>query len=206
MNSRVALHAGVVLLAVTTASCGDNVIVGPPQPAGPSSLTPLFVPQVAGVWGGPVTLTSIAGGTGPARTAGSLECVGAAFNAIIGESNDHTLTITQTGTDVSARLASAGTGLACTYAGRVSNGTLALDAATCTEQALILRCQPDAEGNVLVRRMELVGSSITASLDAPVRVTSVSGTAAHTYNLTGPEGNPVGSLVAHHTFGSLTRR
>ena len=206
MNSRVALYAGLVVLAVAAASCGENDFARPPQPAGPSSLTALFVPQVAGVWGGPVTLTGIAGGTGPARDAGSLECVGAAFNAVVGESNDHTLTITQAGTDVRARFTSAGTGLACTYSGRVSNGTLALDAATCDAPALVLRCQPDpTTGNVLVRRMELVGSSITATLNAPVNVTSVSGTAAHTYNLTDDDGD-VGSLVANHSFESLTRR
>ena len=53
--------------------------------------------------------------------------------------------------------------------------------------------------------MELVGSSITATLNAPVNVTSVSGTAAHTYTLT-DDADDVGSLVANHSFGSLTRR
>lgn len=206
MNTRVPLHAGLLAMVMMAAACGENLNAVPTGPTGPASLSSLLLPRVEGLWGGALTLTGVAGGTGPARNAGGLECVGAAFDAVVGESNDHSLSITQTGTSIAARLTSAGTGLACTYSGRIgSNGTLVLDASSCNATVLLLRCQPDEDGTVLVRQMHLVGSSITAALDAPVKVTSVSGTAAHTYNLTSDEGD-VGSLVANHSFTNLTRR
>ena len=209
MNTRVALPAGLFAVLMMTAACSENLDPVPTAPTGPASLSSFLLPRVDGLWGGPLTLASVAGGTGPARDAGGLECAGAAFDAVVGESIDHTLSITRTGTDVTAitaRLTSTGTGLACTYAGRIgSNGTLVLDAESCAAPVLLLRCPPNEAGVVLVREMQLVGSSITASIDAPVNVTSVSGTAAHTYNVTGNEGN-VGTLIANHIFTNLTRR
>jgi hypothetical protein len=149
----------------------------------------------------------VGAGTGPSRTAGAIECVAAAFGAVVGESIDHSLAITQTGTNVSARLTSAGTGLACTYSGRIgSNNSLSLDASSCDAEELFLRCQPDLAGNVLIRRMDLVGSSITATLDSPVNVTSITGTAAHTYNLFNEEDKGIGTLVTNHSFTNLRRR
>jgi hypothetical protein len=120
-----------------------------------------------------------------------------------GETNSHSLTIKQDGTSLTARLTSAGTGLSCTYSGRVGlNGGVVLDASACDASTLVFRC-PDGEVVDLV----LVGSSITASIDAPVSVTSLFGTAAHTYNVLEHNGrdNEQG-LVANHTFSSLTRR
>jgi hypothetical protein len=207
MTRRVALHAGVFAMIMTVVGCGDKIETTLPTPTGPTTLAPLFIPRLNGLWGGAVTLTGIAGGAGPARAAGALECVGAAFIAVMGESNDSTLSITQTSTDpraqvITARLTSAGTGLACTYTGRVgSNGYIDLQSATCEQQPLVFRCPPDANGVESVRRLTLVGSSITATFAGPVDVTALSGTAAHSYNIDG-----VGGLVANHTFTSFTRR
>jgi hypothetical protein len=82
---------------------------------------------------------------------------------------------------------------------------MVLDATQCSELPLIVRCLPDEDGNTPVRQMVLVGSSLTTSLNAPVNVTAVSGTAAHTYNVLDASGEPVGGLVAKHIF-TLTRR
>jgi hypothetical protein len=214
MNSRLALPSGLVLLAVLAASCGDKIEVGSTSPVGPSTLAPLFAPRLEGIWGGLVTLDRVVeGGNGSSRAAGDIECVGQAFNAVVGETIDTTLTITQTtGTDVTARLVSSGsldfpgTGLACAYTGRVTNRTLVLDATQCTEKQLNFQCPPAADGTVRVRIMDLVGSSITATLDAPVNVTSVSGVVAYNYNISDGDGTPRSAMVTNHRFDSLTRR
>lgn len=202
MKTRVNLCMGVFAVAIASVGCGPNLTAVPPGPStGPTTLEPLLLPRLDGVWGGNMTLTGISEGTGPARDAGSRACVGAAFDLVVGESINHSLSIKQDGTSLTARLTSAGTGLACTYEGRVgSNGGLVLDAASCDATSLVFRC-PDGQ----VLDLELVGSSITAMIDAPVRVTSITGTAAHTYNVTGGGGQDQG-LVANHSFTAMTRR
>lgn len=202
MTSRAAMLAGLFASVMATASCGKSPNQIPATPAGPSSISDLLLPRLSGVWGGDLTLTAVAGGTGPARNAGGLGCVGAAFDEVIGATSAHTLSITQSGTDVTAKLVSAGTGLACTYKGTVGSGnTLVLHAEVCTQQPLTIRCQPHPETGVEeVHEMDLVGSSLTATFDAPVNVTQITGTAAHTYNVDDA------ALVANHTFTNFTRR
>jgi len=204
MSVRFPRWAATLAVIVATAACGPT----PTTPTAPSvtTLTPLLMPKVGGLWAGTLTFTDVTGGTGIVRTAGSLECVGQTFAAVIGQSNDSSLQITQDGAKVEGRLTSSETGLACTYSGTIgANGGMALDATACSELPLVIRCMPDAQGNTPVRQMVLVGSSLTASLNAPVNVTGVSGVAAHTYNLLDPSGQPVGGFVAKHTF-NLTRR
>ena len=104
MTSRAALFAGLLASVVATASCGESVNRVPATPAGPSSLSDLLLPRLNGLWGGDLTLTEIAGGTGAARDAGALECVGAAFDDVIGEVNYNSLTITQSSTALTAKL------------------------------------------------------------------------------------------------------
>ena len=204
MKTRVNLCSGVFAVAIWAVGCGPNLTAVPPGPTtGPTTLAPLLLPKLDGVWGGDMTLTGVAGGTGPARNAGTIACVGAALNAVAGQSSNYSLSIKQTGSDLTARLTSAGTGLACTYSGRVgSNGGLVLDASACDASTLVFRC---SGGEVL--DLALVGSSITGTIDAPVSVTSITGTAAHTYNVTEHNGtdNEQG-LVANHSFTGLTRR
>jgi hypothetical protein len=205
MNSRAALIAGLVAAAMATASCGESVNgipVTPAAPTGPSSLSELLSPRLGGNWGGELRLDSVAGGTGAARTAGASECVGAAFDKVVGEKTDHTLSITQSGSDVTAKLVSTATGLACEYKGRLGSGnTFVLHADQCTEKALVFMC---ADGQT--RQLELVGSSMTATFDEPVNPKSIRGTAAHTYNVLDPKDEPVSALIANHSFQGLTRR
>jgi hypothetical protein len=158
----------------------------------------LLLPRLDGVWGGSVTFTGAAGGTGPATAAGALACVGAAYLNTVGEVTTNTLAIKQTGTSLSAKLSSASTGLSCEYTGQVgANGTLVLNADSCsTSTALEIRCPVTGE----VLSLEYKGSTITAVIDAPVAVTAITGTVAHTYNVQGQSG-----LVTNHSFSALTR-
>jgi|CXWL01.1.fsa_nt_gi hypothetical protein len=203
MTSRVGLQMGLAALLVMAAACTESGSTGP---SGPSSLSSFMVPQIDGLWGGRLTLTGVATGAGSARNAGSVECVVAAFGAIVGETVDHTLSISQSGADLTARLVSAGTGLACTYSGRIGSDTAVLAASTCGAPKLTFRCPPDSNGLVVVRQLELMGSSVTATIDAPVNVTTMSGTAAHTYNILDDAQGLIGTLVTNHRFTSLTRR
>ena len=207
MTSRAALFAGLLASAVATASCGESVNRVPATPAGPSSLSDLFLPRLNGLWGGDLTLIEVAGGTGAARNAGALECVGAAFDDVIGETNYNSLAITQSSTDLTAKLVSERTGQACTYKGTIGSGTnLVMHAEVCTPKILTIRCHPHPETGVEeVRVLDLVGSSLTASFNDPINVTQITGTAAHTYNIKSEDGD-VGSLVARHSFANFTRR
>lgn len=208
MKTRGAWAAALLALGLTAVACGENLNAPPPGPTGPSSLSPLFLPRIDGTWGGSLILTGVAGGTGPARTAAAVECVGEAFGAVIGESNEHRLSITQSGTALSATLASATTGLACSYSGRVgSAGSFQLHAFSCEPNLLLFRCPPDSNGTVLVRQMQPIGSSITATFDPAVNVATISGTVANTYNLLDEKGEGgVGTVVVNHEFTNLTRR
>ena len=223
MKSGLLLGAALVV-TVASSGCGPNVNSLPPT-VGPTTISPLLVPfrtpQIAGLWGGPVTLTGIAGGAGAARSAGALQCAGREFSAVIGESNDHTLEILQadiTRPAITARLRSAGTGLACSYTGNLgTNNSLSLDATageTCVAPRLLLRCSEivideDGEEEVIeqVVQMELIGSTISATYDtAGVNITAIRGTAAHTYNIYSDTNEPLGGLVANHAFDPLFRR
>jgi len=206
MKSRAAMLAGLFASVMATASCENSVDPIPPTPAGPSSVSNLLLPRLAGVWGGDLTLSSIGGGTGAARNAGGFGCVGAAFDEVIGEVNYNSLAITQSGTELTAKMVSAGTGLACSYTGKIGSGnTLVLHADVCTPKTLTIRCHPNPEsGAEEVFDLDLAGSSLTATFEAtgaPVDVSRIQGVASHTYNI--PEH---GSLVATHTFTNLTRR
>ena len=208
MKTRGAWAAAVLAVGLTTAACGENLNAPPPGPTGPSSLSPLLMPRIDGTWGGSLVLTGVAGGTGPARTAAAIECVGEAFGAVIGESNEYRLSITQSGTALSATLDSTTTGLACAYSGRIgAAGSFQLHASSCEPDVLLFRCPPDIDGNVLVRQMQPVGSSISATFDPAVKVATISGTVAHTYNLLDSTGEgAVGTVVVNHEFANLTRR
>ena len=206
MKTCVNLPTGLFAAAVLVAGCGPNLTAVPPTPTtGPTTLAPLLLPQLDGVWGGEMQLTGIASGTGPAREAGIHACGGDAFISVLGESNFSSLSIKQDGRELEARLASAETGLSCTYTGLVgTNGLVTLASDSCTN-GLLLRCP---NGHVV--ELEFRGSTITAQTDARIEVTSLSnGRAAFTYNITSV-GPPTPSndqgLVAHHSFTSLTRR
>ena len=197
------LVAAIIAVAGTTA-CGPDL--SSVVPVGPDTLAPLLggegqqpqsaasVAQVWGVWSGPLSLNGIIGGTGIVSDAGAIECVGEAFQAREGGDNTSSLVIDQTGAALTARLTSAVTGLAGTYAGASSSTLIVLDAASWDADELVIRC---FDGNV--RRMRLVGSSIIAPV-AEREPTMLSGSIAHTYNIFSSDNIPVGGLVARYTF------
>ena len=218
MNHSCLLRAGLLASLVACAGCGPDLAALPVTPSGPTTLTQFLVPpvpQVGGVWQGPLTLSVVGGGTGALRTAGSLDCAAAAFNQAItdgNDTNDSSLLLTEDAAGaLTAKLTSTETGLACEYKGVVSrDNTIVLSSspiagtlATCNAPTLIMRCQPDLEGNAPARQLLIQGSNITATYDGAT--STITGTASHTYNLLDAGGQPVGGLVASHTF-SLQKR
>jgi|SRR5690349_2608428 hypothetical protein len=201
MNSRAALVAGLFASVMATVSCGENVTHTPVAPTGPSSLSNLLLPRLDGNWGGELTLGGVGGGTGPAINAGGLECTAAAFDKVFGEKNDYTLVLTQAENDLTGKLVSSKTGLACEYKGRIgSNNSFVMQADSCTPKVLNFLC-PNGDGT---RTLDLVGSSVTATFDDPINPKSISGTAAYNFNINA--GAPRAALVVTQSFQSLTRR
>jgi hypothetical protein len=200
MNSRAALFAGLFASVMATASCGEDVNRIPVAPTGPSSLSELLLPRLSGNWGGELTLNGVAGGTGPAVNAGVTGCDGASFAQVLGEKNEYTLTLTQSSSELTAKMVSASNGLACEYTGSIgSNKTFVLHSEQCTGQSLFLACR-NGESRVL----SLVGSSVTAEFDDPINPKVINGRAAHTFNVGGD--GAASALVLTQSFQSLTRR
>jgi hypothetical protein len=199
-----ASHVACVIAAgVLTASCAEREATGP---AGPSSLSSQLLPRVEGVWGGQATLVDVARGAGSARDAASAECVVNQYRAVVGETVEQVITITQKDSDVTARLVDTKTGLSCTYTGKLGSGATVLAAQACGGPRLVFRCEPNAGSATDVRYVELAGSSLSLSFDAPVQVATLNGTSAHTFNLYDPNNVIVGSVVSNHRFSPLTRR
>jgi hypothetical protein len=201
MNSRAALFAGLFASVMATTSCGEGINRTPVAPTGPSSLSELLLPRLSGNWGGELTLNGVTGGTGPAVSAGVTGCDGASFAQVLGEKNEYTLMITQTSSDLTAKMVSSSNGLACEYTGRIgSNKTFVLHSEECTQEPLVMACRNNAGS----RTLSLVGSSVTAEFDDAVNPTVINGKAAYTYNVTGAGGSS--ALVVTQSFQSLTRR
>jgi hypothetical protein len=208
--TRAALLASVL---VASAGCGPDLNSPPAAPTGPSTLSGFLTPQVGGLWGGPLTLEVIGGGTGVLRSAGMIECAGATFEQATNKLNESTLFITQDGAQLSGRLTSAETGLSCRYDGEVTNRnsvTLAstpfsATTATCVAPVLAMICRPDASGRTATALLKIQGSSITGTLSGPEADATISGVASHTYNVHDGEDNIVGGLVATQRF-TLRRR
>ena len=197
MNSRSALVAGLFASVMATVSCGENVNQTPVTPVGPSSLSELLQPRLAGNWGGELTLSGVTGGTGPAVNAGATGCDGASFAQVLGEKNDYTLSITQSGSNLTATMISASNGLSCDYKGTVgSASTFVLHSDKCTQKPLAFLCRDGRS-----RSLDLVGSSVTATFDDPINPKTIRGTAAQTFNVSDSS-----ALVATQSFQNLTRR
>lgn len=177
MNGR-ATRATVLAASLLAAGCTTP---GTPTPAGPSP----FVAQLGGVWGGTMTLATVTGG----------ECIGATL--VVGAADPVSMSVLQNDTDLTARVTSAGTGLACNYAGRASLNSLVLDASSCDAEVLVANC---VDGSA--RDLKLAGSSITATMSGGI----LSGTLANTYNVfVAGEDRGVGRLVTTHQY-TATRR
>jgi hypothetical protein len=171
----------MAILAATLAASGCGSDTPTPTTAGPSP----FVAQVGGVWGGTQTLTSTEGGY----------CIPVMLQT--GSVEPLSLAVEQDQGELKARMASAGTGIACNYTGRATLNSLVLDSSDCDKQLLVVQCQ---DGHV--RDLKLVGSTVSATVRGGV----ASGTVAYTYNvfITGKiEG--AGSLLARYNY-TATRR
>lgn len=154
-------------LAIGTASCANDPVAT--FPSGQS----LFTPQYSGNWIGSANLTGVTPVVRGGCTSPSLETlIGSAYG-----NEKVTLAISQDANTLEARLASATTGLACTYKGTTELNTLALDAATCDAPILNLRCT-DETG----QKMTVVGSTIQGT----VLGGRLTGTLANIYNVEGP--------------------
>jgi hypothetical protein len=117
----------------------------------------------------------------------------------VGVVDTRTLAMLQDGTDLSATVTSAETGLGCQYTGRVALNTLALNATSCSAGDPVFIAVQCANGNS--RQLQLVGSTITATVAGGV----VTGTLAETFNVLSPDDDPIAGLVINHTI-SATRR
>ena len=144
----------------------------------------LFLPNIDGVWSGPMTLLGTSGG----------ECVAAVVPSFLPTIDQGTVTVTQSGAELVATMTMESTGLACRYSGTTTGLNVAMNAVSCDRTGLLVQC---IEGPA--RELRLVGSSVTATWNG----NQITGRATSTYNVfTPPEGQQlgVGSIVATHSF------
>lgn len=188
MNARSPMRAVLVVIAISSAACGQDA----GAPATPSATLPSpFVAQVEGQWAGQATLRQPVGGTFTDLG----ECIQADLNARLANtqiSDRMDLSMTQTGSDVTGRMTGASTGLACTYTGRATLTNVTLNAASCDAPVLVVRCSLDR-----VREMRLIGSTVSATVDA--RGGTITGTVANTYNvfLSGADAGVAGVVLSY---------
>jgi hypothetical protein len=145
-----------LLLVMLTPGCGGGV-------AGPSS--PPTV-QAAGVWRGALRVTS---GSGE-------PCVGAAFQSAAGVSFDYTLSVQQTGEQLTATSASPATGIICQLTGTAGTSSIVLNLTTCSNASppRFFNCA----GNVF-RDARPSALTVTANISG----NSLSGSYAETYDV-----------------------
>ena len=183
MKSCRALGAALTLAAASLA-CGDT-------PASPtSSTTSPFAANFNGFYSESMRLTGVSGG----------ECVGADLTARLSSVDVGTLTITQKQSDVTVVVRSATTGLQCTYEGNASLATFAVSVRSCDAAQINFGCS-----NGQSRTLELVGSTITATISG----NTTTGTVATTYNVfargTNAQTTPVAGLVTQQQFTAARR-
>lgn len=188
MNSGSRVRAALIILAVSCAACGRDP--NAPLTAAPTLPSP-FVAQVAGEWAGAATLRQPVGGTFTDLG----ECIQQDLNARPANtiaSAPMVLSMGQKDADVTARLTSSSTGLACSYKGRAAFSTVALNSALCDAPVLVVRCSLDR-----VRDMKLVGSSVTGTIDA--QSGTFTGAVANTYNvfLSGSDAGVAGVVLTY---------
>ena len=177
-----AVRAAMLVLAVVAIGCEDSRVVNP-------TAASFFVPNISGVFSGPMTLVSATGG----------ECVGAVIPTFLPSTDQGTVTISEDGKSLTASMTTESTGLACRFSGNKTDSALTMNATSCDRTGLLVAC-----ANGEVRQLKLVGSNISASWDGQ----HISGRTTSTYNVFTPPGSDevgVGSLVASHSF-FVTRR
>jgi hypothetical protein len=160
------------------------------QEARPTSPTDasLFIPNLQGVWNGPMTRVGSSGGG----------CTGEVIDTFLPASDFGTIAITQNDADTSATMTTESTGLACRYDGTSTLTSITMNAESCDRTGLIVSCR-----NGETRELRLVGSSVTGAWNG----NQLTGQASATYNVftTVQPVRGMGSLVTTHNF-SATRR
>jgi len=176
-----AVRTVMLVIALSGVACQDSRVVNP-------AAASLFIPNVQGVWSGPMTLVATSGG----------ECVvGPVIPTFLPTLDVGTFTLSQNADTLNATITTESTGLACRYTGSATSSSVALNATSCDRTGLIVTC-----ANGVPRELRLVGSSVTASWNG----NQIVGRATSTYNvLTTDEEIGVGSLVATHDFNATRR-
>jgi hypothetical protein len=143
------------------------------QPTGGATIPSPLVAQVGGTWTGPIGLSQVS-----APLAGTLQCVGNALQALQASAPSDTMTliVSQDGIDLSGRLTTENSGLACSYVGTATPGAMVLNAPTCDAPVVAVRC-----ANGEVHGVEVIGTTITATINNGV----ANGTLSQTYNVGG---------------------
>jgi hypothetical protein len=175
-----AVRVVMILLTVVAIGCQDSRSVSP-------AAASLFIPNVQGVWSGPMTLLATSGG----------ECVAGIVPTFLPTLDFGTITLSQDNDTLAATITMESTGLACRYTGSATSSSVALNATSCDRTGLFVTCI-----NGVPRELKLVGSSVTASWNG----NQFAGRTTSTYNvLTVTDGIGVGSLVATHDFNASRR-
>lgn len=166
-------HIVVFLFAALAAGCGND------SPTGPTGQS---VVDAAGVWQYTARLSSVAGG----------ECVGADFQAAIGQILTGTLSVTQNGANLTATSRDNATGSSCQYTGTAGRNSIALGWTSCDIGNLSWNCANGARRDLFM---------ITNSVNATINGRSASGTQAESYNVVvGGIGTQVGVLTLNASF------
>jgi len=150
---RSARGALALFLLSSLSTCGGG---SPAAPSGPA--------QVAGVWTGTLTVTSITGG----------ECVGVVLQSAVGRSTKLTASVQQSGSSLTATVTDDGTGTSCSYSGSVGTTTISLNLQSCPVDAVLgLRC-----GNGALRDIQVVAGALTGTVSG----SRITGTETSTWN------------------------
>lgn len=167
------------LAILISVSCGGDKT--------PTAPTPPPIVQMGGLWNYSVRPTSITGG----------ECVGAAAQALIGLTASGTMSITQTGTALTATATDGSTGITCAYTGTASSSSAVFNGTRCDDDAIRLRCPSGVQRDV---------SRVANSLDAQVSGTIASGTSVETFNVyIAGTGTNVGVMTTRSAFNATKR-
>ena len=136
--------------------CGEN-------PTSPTAIENLFLGQFAGQWSGVTVPVRVSGG----------ECVGNDLRASGPSTDQGTVTLTQSATDVSAIIRSETTGLTCKYDGSASLTSFAASSVSC-DLEILFQCSTGQ-----ARILRPVGSTFTATQNG----FTAFGTVTTTYNV-----------------------
>jgi hypothetical protein len=167
-----------LLVGAATACSSDSPSMPSPPPA-----------QIAGVWRGNATVTTVTGG----------ECFAGIFQPLIGIAASTAVSVTQNGGSINATATSPSSGASCSYSGSVGQTAVVLNATGCTASDVIGAHCP---GSGLLRDIRLQ----TGAINGTVTGNSIGGTEAETYNVfVGGTTVPVGTLVFSSSF-SVTRQ